>query len=264
MPEPTLTPRIKLFIGAAHVGSALPEDIGLCAPVQRWFDPAVGVQLPAEQPACDALLAQWASTLRQAGRLKTWRNELLGVYALPKSQATLHELPTSLAQLERGAARVLGILTHAVHLLGFAQADTKQVLEQAHHAKRLWMQQRSEHKTSDPGLWDTLSGGLLAAQDGLISGVLRETHEEAGLLPSDLQDLTPCGMVMQQRLVPDGHIVEAVWCYTAHLKNDARPHNLDGEAQGFACVTLTQLQRMVQDKQVTQEAILALRLAGVL
>jgi 8-oxo-dGTP pyrophosphatase MutT (NUDIX family) len=244
--------RLPLWIGLAHVGSVLPSDVSAYASLAPYLNPAQGLVLPDTQPLCNALLAQWASDLSAAGRLKAWRNELLGVAALPPPKAVLDTLPAPLAQVERGAARVLGILTHAVHLVGFSSTGG------------IWMQQRALGKSTDPGLWDTLSGGLLSAGDSLLSGVLRETHEEAGLLATDLLNITACGMIQQNRMVADGHILEAVWTYTAMLRDDVLPHNLDGEAMGFACLTRSELTALVAAKKVTQEAVLSLRMAGAL
>jgi 8-oxo-dGTP pyrophosphatase MutT (NUDIX family) len=147
---------------------------------------------------------------------------------------------------------VLGILTHAVHLVGLAANGD------------VWLQHRALSKATDPGLWDTLAGGLLSAGDSLHSGMLRETHEEAGLFASDLSAITLHGMVQQRREVPDGLILEAVWTYSAVVNAAAMPLNLDGEVMDFACVSREQLAMMVRSEQVTQEAVLALRMAGVL
>jgi 8-oxo-dGTP pyrophosphatase MutT (NUDIX family) len=244
--------RLPILIGDHTVGSVLPSDAALCPPMAGLSIHADCVRLPADAGAGNAALAQWANALRAAKRLKTWRNELLSVSALPDGDAVLSQLPPELAQLERGAARVLGILTHAVHLVGLsANGD-------------VWLQHRALTKATDPGLWDTLAGGLLAAGDQLHSGLLRETHEEAGLLDSDFSAVTPHGMVQQRRSVPDGLILEAVWTYSATLVPGSLPRNLDGEVMGFECVSREQLANKVADGKVTQEAVLAFKMAGVI
>lgn len=244
--------RLPFRIGTAHVGSVLPLDVSVFDGLAQYLNPAQGLVLPDLQPTCNTLLAQWASNLHTAGRLKAWRNESLSIAALPQPKAVLETLPQSLAQVERGAARVLGVLTHAVHLVGFSSTGG------------IWMQQRALSKSTDPGLWDTLSGGLLSAGDSLRSGMLRETHEEAGLLENDLLNIAACGMVQQSRMVTDGHILEAVWTYAATLRDGVLPHNLDGEAMGFACLSRGELAELVAAKKVTQEAVLSLRMAGAL
>ncbi len=244
--------RWPLFIGNACIGSVLPRDAAHCEASHGLRIDANAVHLPVDASACNAVLAQWAAALHRAGRLKAWRNELLSVSALPDGAAVLTDLPLELAQLERGAARVLGILTHAVHLVGLAANG------------EVWLQHRALSKATDPGLWDTLAGGLLSAGDSLHSGMLRETHEEAGLSARDLSGVTLHGMVQQRRDVPDGLILEAVWTYSAVVNPHAMPLNLDGEVMDFACVSREQLAMMVLSGQVTREAELALRMAGVL
>ena len=252
-PPPTIAQsRLPIFIGSQCIGSALTIDIALCPAHRDLRIQAAAVHLPANTSDCNETLAQWAGALHHAGRLKAWRNELLSISALPDSTATLTNLPTELARLERGAARVLGILTHAVHLVGLAANGD------------VWLQHRALSKATDPGLWDTLAGGLLSAGDSLHSGMLRETHEEAGLSPRDLSGVTLHGMVQQRREVPDGLILEAVWTYSAIVNPSAMPLNLDGEVMDFTCVNREQLAMMVLSGQVTREAELALRMAGVL
>ena len=204
-----------------------------------------------QQAAADSTLALWARRFREQGRLKAWRNELLPVAAIPELNQTMLELPVPLACVERSAARVLGILTHAVHLVGFSQAGD------------VWLQQRAHNKATDPGLWDTLSGGLLSVGDSLIGGVYRETQEEAGLTAEQLSPLVAAGCTVQDRLVADGRILEAVWTFTSTLASQAVPHNLDGEAIGFECLNRAQLAERVQQGLVTHEAQLALHAAGL-
>jgi 8-oxo-dGTP pyrophosphatase MutT (NUDIX family) len=249
---PINTTRQPILIGTQCIGSAVAADIALCPANIGLTIGANAVYLPTDTNACNELLAQWAAALRKAGRLKAWRNELLSVAALPNDMAVLTDLPLELAQLERGAARVLGTLTHAVHLIGLTAND------------KVWLQQRALSKATDPGLWDTLAGGLLCAGDNLYSGMLRETYEEAGLLPSDLSAITLHGMVQQRRHVPEGLILEAIWTYSTIVSPSATPLNLDGEVMDFACVSRQQLAMMASSGHVTREAMLALRMAGAL
>ena len=79
--------------------------------------------------------------------------------------------------MERAVVRPLGITTFAVHLL--ASPDG-----------RHWVQQRSLTKPNDPGLWDTLMGGMIPASDSMAQALERETWEEAGLR---LSSSSSCG-----------------------------------------------------------------------
>lgn len=246
------TARLPIFIGDAQIGSALPAHAALCPAAAQLRITHNGFHLPQAGTACNRALALWADALHTAGLLRAWRNERLSVAALPPAHECLTQLPQPLACLERGAARVLGVLTHAVHLVGLAPNGD------------VWLQRRALTKSTDPGLWDTLSGGLLAAQDTLHSGMLRETYEEAGLLEGDLSAVQVHGAVQQRRSVPDGLILEAVWTYSAVVNPNANPKNLDGEVMAFACVSRHTLAEKVRAGLVSHEAVLALRMAGVL
>ena len=255
--------RIPWCINGLQVGSVLPSDVHLLRDSSATIPsaeqyvawdlkapkPSINIVV-AEQTTLNTLLAAWAQAFHAAGRLKAWRNELLNVSPLAFMQLQNPiDLPVSLALVERGAARVLGILTHAVHLVG-TRSDGK-----------IWVQQRALGKATDPGLWDTLAGGLLSAGDSLVSGVLRETHEEAGLLSSQMGALSAHGCVFQDRTVPDGHILEAVWTFSAEIGTHETPHNLDGEAMGFACLSIEALRDLIKADQVTTEAQLSFRQA---
>jgi NUDIX domain len=127
-------------------------------------------------PVCSkdgvSVLELMAITLREAGLLPRWRNELLAVLA---DDASL------LGVIERAAMRPLGLRTQATHLVG-VRSDG-----------RYWLQQRALDKDTDPGLWDTLAGGLVGTEwvagqrvnENLRLATCREAWEEAGV-PADL------------------------------------------------------------------------------
>jgi len=224
---------------------------------QRIGTVAAGV-LTASQAACWSLtqapnsaswhiqgdgtqaLADMAQALRAAniGAVREqWRNEQLAV---------LSEAGQRLATVERGIARLLGITTHAVHLLGFC-ADG-----------RSWVQQRAWNKSIDPGLWDTLVGGMISAQETLQSALQRETWEEAGLELVALQDLRQCGHFVVQR--PNGrdaglgYVVERIDWFSCVLPDGLVPHNQDGEVAQFALMDGQELQTRLQANAFTLDA----------
>jgi hypothetical protein len=80
-----------------------------------------------------------AQALRAQGQCGPWRDEQLAVCNAHGER---------LGTIERGAVRVLGIATRAVHLVGRAPDG------------RIWVQQRSKTKPNNPGMWDTLMGGM--------------------------------------------------------------------------------------------------------
>lgn len=235
-----------------YINNIINNSIDSSITIDNIINPHYAIDLPFNLDERNAVLAQWADRLYNKGHIKTWRNELLSVAAWLEPNHIIYDLPLSLAQIERGAARALGILTHAVHLVG-ESIDGK-----------IWLQQRALSKATDPGLWDSLSGGLLSNTDELESGILRETYEEAGLVRHDFSHFSMCGMVQEHRNTNDGYINQAVWAYRAVLLPHSIPRNLDGEVMQFNCVTLDQLKEYIATQQVSYEAILAFKLAKII
>ena len=182
-----------------------------------------------------------AHALREAGLLGAWRNELLPV---------LTDSGERVGHIERAAVRALGLSTAAVHLT--AQAPDG----------RTWVQQRAFNKPNDPGLWDTLMGGMVSAVDSLAHALERETWEEAGLRLNQLHDLRHAGHLLIQR--PSGgaddvgYTVERIDWYSATLPDGVAPENQDGEVERFDRVDLARLRADISAGHYTLEAALIL------
>ncbi|CAM5187099.1 8-oxo-dGTP pyrophosphatase MutT (NUDIX family) OS=Castellaniella defragrans OX=75697 GN=HNR28_000190 PE=4 SV=1 [Castellaniella defragrans] len=191
----------------------------------------------AERLGLDAVCQGVAQSLQSAGCIRAWRDELVDVVAEGRT----------LARIERGAVRPLGLLTQAVHLNGWAPDG------------RLWVARRAFDKSTDPGLWDTLSGGLVAAGEAVESALLRETHEEAGLPAVALAAHGPLRTVLRmRRRLDDGYQVENILLSDCVLDEAAVPRNLDGEVLEFRCLNLTQLWDMITHGAFTLEAELCI------
>lgn len=181
----------------------------------------------------EAVLRGVAQTLQTAGCIRAWRDEQVDVVAEGRC----------LSRIERGAARPLGLLTQAVHLNAWAPDG------------RLWVARRSLTKPTDPGLWDTLSGGLVAAGEDVETALLRETHEEAGLPAVALAAHAPLRTVVRMhRRLPDGYQVENVLVSDCVLEPGAVPTNLDGEVMEFRCVAAEPLRELLARGAFTLEA----------
>ena len=192
---------------------------------------------PAARLTLDAVLRSVAQALHAAGCIRAWRDELLDVMAEGRP----------LARIERGAVRPLGLLTQAVHLNGWSPDG------------RLWVARRALDKSTDPGLWDTLAGGLVAAGEDLESALLRESLEEAGLPAVALAAHGPLRTVLRMhRRLDDGYQVENVLNCDCVLAEGTAPHNLDGEVMAFRCVALPELWDMILHGAFTLEAELAI------
>lgn len=192
---------------------------------------------PAGDMSLDTVLCGLARRLDDAGCIRNWRNELLDVIA--EGQV--------LGRVERGAIRPLGLLSQAVHLNGWTPDG------------RLWVARRALDKSTDPGMWDTLSGGLVAAGESPHQAMLRETLEEAGLVADELAGHGPLRTVLRMhRRLPDGYQVENVLLVDCVLDADVMPRNVDGEVLAFRCVGPDDLWQMIVDGAFTLEAELCI------
>jgi len=248
---PPLRARVPLRAaarGGAVIGSVEPGFLTQIAP------PRLADGGPVVEPAASGGEAGWmlhgdvtaglalvALALRDAGLAHAWRNEQL---AVPDEHGV------RAGTVERAVMRVLGITTCAVHLVGQAPDG------------RFWVQQRSFSKANDPGLWDTLMGGMVSAADSLETALERETWEEAGLVLASLQDVAWGGRITTRRPAADGggagYVVEHIDWYRCTVPDGMAPVNQDGEVERFGLVSREQLVAGLHQGEFTTEAALIL------
>lgn len=246
--RPPRAPRLPLWAGGHAIGTVEPDfinKIGLEPPsdghsllLYQEHSTKPGWHLQGDPTTALATLAQ---AMRRAGLAGVWRDEPLAV-TTPEG--------LRIGTVERAAVRPLGIATHAVHLVGAAPDG------------RVWVQQRALDKANDPGLWDTLMGGMVSAADGLHGALVRETWEEAGLRIEALAQLARQGRVTIRRPSPDGdgagYMVEAIDWFSATVPVPQVPVNQDGEVAQFALLDRDELVRRLQQGMFTLEASLIL------
>lgn len=188
-------------------------------------------------PLLNTLLAQVAQTLREAGLLRGWRNELLDVSADDRN----------LGVIERTATRSLGLRTRAVHLSAWTPTG------------ELWVARRALNKTTDPGMWDTLVGGLAGSGEALDEALLRESQEEAGLHPDDLTRRSPLRTIFRmRRRLPEGYQVEDLMTSTCVLDAAAQPINQDGEVMEIRTLSVEDVVQGIERQEFTLEAALVI------
>lgn len=244
---PPLRPRVPLFAGATRIGSVEPDflsQIGLqpSSDMREQLSKVeheAGVSWHVNGDVTHGLNAV-AAAMQQAGLAGAWRNEQLAVH---------DEQGHRVGTIERAAVRPLGITTAAVHLVGFAPDG------------RVWVQQRALSKANDPGMWDTLMGGMVSAVDTVQTALARETWEEAGLRLDELQAVTHGGRITTRRPATDGrgagYVVEHIDWYHAIVPEGMEPVNQDGEVAQFGLwAPRDVLQRLPQDHFTTEAALI--------
>jgi len=237
-------PRLPLSWRGHAVGSVEPGWLQL-------FEQAGGgrfLQTESGQVRClaqdDASLAEMARCMHQAGLGGPWRSELLALHG---------DGGEVLGRIERGAVRPLGLATQAVHLIGLAPDG------------RMWAQRRALSKPNDPGLHDTLMGGMVAAADGLHGALERETWEEAGLRLPQLRDLRHGGRVGICKPSRDGrgmgYMRETLHWFVCTVPEGVLPVNQDGEVDAFELLTPAEVLARLEADRFTTEAALVLAAA---
>ena len=216
-------PRDALWLAETPIGSIEPSLARTMVAAGLPIATAASGWRVASPPGADAdgALARIAQWLHREGHGSAWRDELLAVTAIGDITDSTDLAGTPCARIERAAVRPLGILTRAVHLIGRTPDGS------------VWVQQRAFDKATDPGLWDTLMGGLRSADESWAQTLERETWEEAGLRIADLLDLRSAGHIVIRRPVVDGYLVEHIQISVATVPEGLTPTNLDGEVARF-------------------------------
>lgn len=255
--RPPRRARLPLMLGAHVIGSVEPDFLAPIAGsnssrVSEVLQRETSIQGPlwrvhGEGTQALQIIAHALRDARVGSVAQQWRHEQLAVWGPQGEQ---------LATVERGVVRPLGIATRAVHLVGCTRAG------------RYWVQQRALDKANDPGLWDTLMGGMVSAADTLTAALARETWEEAGLLLEVLQGLAQGGRVAMRKPSTNdraGYVVEQIDWFVATLPDGVQPANGDGEVAQFMLLDKQELVDKLHRHEFTTEAALilaaALRLA---
>lgn len=225
--------------GAVVVGSiesALARRLADAGLAMRRAGDVWQIEVPATA-AVDPALAALARWLHSNGQAAAWRGELLPV---------VDAAGDTVGAIERAAVRPLGIATHAVHLV---------VHDPRGH---VWVQQRAFDKATDPGLWDTTVGGLMAVGESVAQTLERESWEEAGLRIVELTSVTAPGRITVRRPLDKGYMVEHIEMFEAVAPEGLAPLNQDGEVERFECVDRAALVERLHADAFTLEAAMIL------
>lgn len=220
-----------------HVFSPAVQALRECA-YASVDDVARTVRVQTRGLSTSQAVASIAQTLNDAGCVPRWRNELLDLWAVDGR---------SIGAIERGVVRPLGALTRAVHLNAWSDQGG------------LWVARRSLNKPTDPGMWDTLVGGLIGLGEPAELALERESFEEAGLRADDLAECTPIRTVaIMRRRLPEGYQHEQVLTSECVLPNAVVPENQDGESMTIECLSPQTVLKMLEQGDFTVEASLVI------
>ena len=191
----------------------------------------------------DEQLSALAQTLHSAGCAPGWRNELLDIWPVSDQQTDDSVALKPIGRIERGVMRALGLLTQAVHLSAWSASG------------ELWVARRSLNKATDPGMWDTLVGGLVGSAEPPELALEREADEEAGLDAPDIVHRSRLRRITRMhRRLPEGFQVEDVLTCECVLPDHLTPANRDGEVMEIKRLAPAVVWQMLQDGAFTLEA----------
>ena len=180
-------------------------------------------------------LNQLAQVMKHQGLAGAWRDEQLAVR---------NQQGEKIATIERGAVRPLGIA------IGVGTDGA------------IWVQQRADDKATNPGMWDTLMGGMVSASDELLDALARETWEEAGLRVADLLNVQHGGHVDFARPCDEaeghGYMQERIDWFCAEVPAAMQPINQDGEVQRFDLIDVEMVEDWLVQGRFTPEASMML------
>jgi 8-oxo-dGTP pyrophosphatase MutT (NUDIX family) len=229
---PPSSPLVALEVEGAVAGRITPRRAARLAGFGEVFrmDGARLRFAPGLEDAASrsAALTQVAAELAREGALTAWRDEL---YA---AAPALGAAPWF--EIERAAARYLGIRTHAAHVNGLVRDGTRTLM---------WLARRSPTKSIDPGMLDNLVGGGVASGMTIAQTLVKECWEEAGLPEHVARAAQPVSELTIFREQPDGIQHETIHAHDLWLAPGWRPSNQDGEATEHRLVSFDEVARLL-------------------
>jgi len=233
---------VPFLIDGRPVGSlARPHLDALAAHGELLQFSAAGVALSVAAARRDGALAQLNAALRAAGLILAWRDEPFALLAHPDAPP--------LATMERAAARFWGTVTLGAHCNGY-------VADAAGRPTHLWIARRSLTKATDPGLYDNLIGGGVAAGQTPLQALVREGWEEAGLTPAQMAGVRPGRVIRLLRDIPEGLQHEWLHVFDLELPAGLTPSNQDGEVAELALMPVEQALTLAASERMTVDASL--------
>jgi 8-oxo-dGTP pyrophosphatase MutT (NUDIX family) len=170
------------------------------------------------------VIAEVVESLATETVINGWRDELVTVAETFYSPPLFH--------VERAASRYFGFTMHAAHLNGLTIKGG---------VTHMWIAQRADNKSVDPGKLDNLAAGRIARGMSPFDTLIKESLEEAGIANALAATANAAGVVRCKREVEEGMHHELIFVHDLLLPESFVPQNQDGEVSGFQCVPIAQL-----------------------
>ncbi|MDD2795904.1 NUDIX domain-containing protein [Acidocella sp.] len=202
--------RLPLYAGAHHIG---------------YVTPGFAARLAASSP----LVTRDETRVRLAPAALPELNKLAHATGLPLRAENFDVRETDggpvLAVLDRGALPSFGVIGVGVHMNGLVRrAD----------GWHLWIAKRAANKKLDPGKYDNLVAGGVAAGHTPFETIIKESEEEASLpavLAANARQVARFAYNMER---PEGLRRDVVYAYDLELPESFIPEPADGEVESFA------------------------------
>lgn len=173
--------------------------------------------------------------------LSLWTGESCPVYG-PTGEIVL--------SIERIAAPLFGVVTYGVQLLTYTETDDK---------LHVWIARRAQTKRTFPGMLDSTVGGGLVTGETPFECLVREANEEASFDTSLTKSMaTAVGAISYLSLTDERSkgekgllCPEIQFTYEMKVPADLIPVPGDGEAEGFALMSIDQLKEALADGEFT-------------
>lgn len=179
-------------------------------------------------------LAEFSETLRSAGLVNNWRDELFAIYLDVERNCEIF-------QLERGVVPLLALQAHGVHLNGYSMIDD---------VPHIWIAQRSANRVIAPLKYDQLVAGGLPAELSLKDNLYKEADEEAGIAQALVEPAQYMGCIQYQTEDDFGVRNDVLHCFDVELPESFEPHNQDGEVEQFMRLPVAKVIELLQQKDV--------------
>lgn len=219
---------VPLEADGCTVGRLTPERAARLARFDVIVRRGDALVVEGDRASRDAAMAGIAQALAREGALTQWRDERYAV-------RNAFDAPAHF-EVERAAARYLGIRTYAAHVNGLVRKPG---------GVHMWLARRSASKAIDPGMLDNLVGGGIGAGASVEGTVVKESWEEAGIGAALAARARPVGELAIFREQPDGIQDEIIYAHDLWLEEDWAPANQDGEAVEHRLVALDEVASIV-------------------